>query len=155
MPLPIEQLFAFGAAATIEETERWTGQRFDPRAAGTRLVGSRVLVVRDRTPNKEGSIFIPEAVQDRNPMGSGTVIGVGHTVGHGFATYPGELGFAHTNPAATSRDFLGLRVYFEMYAGTAFRSSLQDSEWKADLLILLTKDILGVDVLNSPRWQTP
>lgn len=148
----LEDIFDLGGAATPKQIEEWTGQKLDPRAAGTRLVGARLLVIRDRTPKKEGSIFVPDVVQDRNPMGSGTVIAAGPLAGQGYATYPGELSFRGTGKP---EDMLGLRVYFEMYSGTAFRSSLRDQEWKADLLILLTKDLLAVDTVNSPRWRSP
>ena len=157
----ILSIFNLGAMASLEEITTWTRQQLDPTAVGTRMVGARLLVLRDKAPETYSrspsdpdapKIFIPDTVQNRNPPGSGVVIAAGALCGQGFATYPGELSFDPSYEAPNARDFLGLRVYFEMYAGTAFRSSLRDSEWKAELLILLTKDVISVDVLNSPKW---
>ena len=162
MTHPLESIFALGHLATPVEVEQWTGQKFDPRAAGTRLVGARILVIRDKAPDNyvrdpsdpdAPKLYIPETSLDRNPPGSGIVIGVGHHVLQGWATYPGELTFNPNYESPNLRDLLGVRVYFEMYTGIGFRSSLRDSEWKADLLILLPKDILAIDINGSPRYK--
>jgi len=102
--------------------------------------GSRVLIAPEPVSEKQGLLWKPRSVTERQKleMGAGWIIGVGPTAG-AEAPHPGGIRTAVCAPV-----LLGFHVLFKSYSGVSLRIAEDEEEFGGSLLVMTDRDILAV-----------
>jgi len=125
---------------TLAEAEAVCRQRIPPQAVAWAPQGNRIVVVRDPTPEKIGSVYLTDNQRDVEIMHSGVIIAVGPTAG--LETYQGPAGNVR---CSHPKDLLGKHITFGYAAGKAQRYSIYDHEYDTSVVMLTPFDVWSVD----------
>ena len=111
---------------------------------GFEVWGHRIVVMRDRSPDKVGLVHIPENA--REVFAAGYVIKIGSDVGATTSKFNGDSPFV--NPG----HMLGAHVIFGRYCGTTILTPTARNPYDSEWLVMTEDDIWGHD--QGPTHQT-
>jgi co-chaperonin GroES (HSP10) len=126
--------------ATKDFMDKVTGRNLPAKVFSFRPWGRRMLVVREESPDKMGSVWIPETAKE--PLATGWVLSVGPMVGtRPQGGHPDENFGGWMGPRG---HLIGMKVIFGMYAGQAFKvGDVRETSYETDYVVLNDLDIWG------------
>lgn len=117
-----------------------------PEASRIAPIGHWMVVVRERTPEKIGSIHVPTTAREH--LACGWVIAVGPDVGREASKWPGGWW-------GSPQDLLGRKVLFAMYAGSGIMLTERDRAAECDFVIMTDSDIKATIEETTNRVVAP
>lgn len=119
---------------TRPQVEKMIGGEVDPEVWDFIPWGHRIVVKRLPTPERVGSILIPENYKE--PLACGWVIRVGLEVGMPGTKHGGDCPFDLS-------DLVGKQVMFGKFAGMPLKSDTKSDPFEGEFLVLQEDDIWG------------
>ena len=138
-----------GAIMSQAEAEKVTGQTINPEVFSVYPTGDLIHVLLEKEPEEFGGIIIPKTLLGLEQMGVGYIIAAGPMAGSPEYAKASPSPIGVTVPEGgefkDSSCLLGLHVMFSSHTGCPLRVSLLDREFRAPVLQMRGKDIIGVD----------
>jgi len=144
----MDENFWVGHIMEADEILKRTGQKIHPDVLTVHPSGNLIHVLLEEPPSEWGLIKLPDTIVNLQPMGIGYIIAAGPRAGHTDYAIPGPspVGVISGTPLL----LLGLHVVFGAHRGVPLRVSIMDRDFKAQVLIMSSKDIQGVDTNPEP-----
>ncbi len=136
-----------GAIMKPADVFELTGQTVLPEIFSVHPTGNMIFVLPEEVPENYGHITIPDHLRGLERMGIGYIIAVGPKAGSPDYATPGPspVGVIVGDIKSGPEDLLSLHVIFNSHRGTPLRLDIMDREFRAQVLMMSSKDILGVD----------
>ncbi len=144
MPKELQPPIMPGFIAKQATLEDLCQQKILPRAFDWMPQGHRILVLKDKVPEKIGNIVLTEQQQDESKMGTGWVIAVGPLAGVQAEHAP--YGPMCTTPA----ELLYQHILFGAWSGQDVRFSIYDRDYNCEIVLMTSLDIWMIDEAEDP-----
>ena len=125
--------------------EELTGQKIPPAIFTVMPTGDLLHIVVEEPPEEFGLIKIPEHIKANERMGIGHIIAVGPRAGDPRGAVPGPSPMGIISETGDPTELLGLHVIFGSHVGMPLRVSMLDREFRAQVLVMRSRDIRGED----------